>query len=261
MKTIKSTLMKLAVGAAFMTGAAPAFADLIYVNGTQNAGTGLGAVLTVVTGQDNGNGQQQNDLQSACVTYAGGDPSTPNTNCDLGLEGGDNTAGNAGNNTYFLSDIAGLDNAGELGFVVNISEGGDGTGATLTDLYLSLFNTTTNLFSFYEYMGADKILSDTGGIGQAGTHRFILDEPQAAAAALFCPVLSECVAGAGIQFLRGTTGATPETVFIGAFERDGGGDPGGGEVPEPGSIMLMAAGALAAGLLRRRQTHRKSLAH
>lgn len=251
METLKGRLGKVVIGSALMIGAAPAFADLIYVNGTQTTGTGLGAVSTVVTVQDNGNGRQQNNLESGCVTHVtGGNPATPTETCQLGLEGGDNTAGNAGNNTYLLSDIDGLLNAGELGFVVNISEGGPGGMATLTDLYMSLFNTVSNTRTTYAYMGLDMMLGDTGGVGQSGTHRFILDDAQALAALAFCPVLSQCIVGGGIQFAFNTTSSTPETVYVGAFERDGGGDPG--EVPEPGSLALMAGAAFAAFALRRR---------
>lgn len=253
---MKSKILKLAVSAALVTGASPAFADLVYQTGAQQTGTGLGAVSTVVTVQDNGNGPQQNGIESGCVTHtAGGNPATPTTTCQLGLEGGDNTAGNAGNNTYLLTDIDGLTSAGELGFVVNISEGAPANDATLTDLYLSLFNTLTNTMQTYAYTGMDLILSDTGGIGQSGTHRFVLDDAQAAAAAAFCPVLSQCVVGGGIQFAQGTTSATPETVYVGAFERDDPGNPG--EVPEPGSIALLGLGAMAMGAMRRRFAAKK----
>jgi len=123
---MKSTVLKLAVTAAFLTGAAPAFANLVYQTGAQQTGQGLGAVNTVVTVQDNG-GPQQNGTESGCATFDGGDPAKPATNCLNGLEGGDNTAGNAGTNTYFLSvlnTVAGLQSAGQLGFIVNVSEGG-----------------------------------------------------------------------------------------------------------------------------------------
>jgi len=246
---MKSTILKVAVTAAIVTGASPAFANLIYADGVQVTGTGLGAVQTVVTVQDNNlKGGTDNGTESGCVTYSG-TLSNPTYACAMGLQGKDNTAGSAGNNTYLLNSITGLTDAGQLGLVVNVSEGAPANDATLTDLYLSLYNITLGTTKYFAYMGPDLILKDTDGVGVSGKHTFILNDAQALAAKAFCPVLSDCVVAGGVQFAFGTTEATPETVYIGAFE--GGGDTGGGEVPEPASIALFGAGLLALRGMRR----------
>lgn len=255
---MESKVLKIALATAFLTGAAPAFATLVYQTGAQQTGTGLGAVSTVVTVQDNGKGKNQNGTESGCVAYNSAKPNKPLETCptavQLGgpaLEGGDNTAGSAGNNTYFLDQLAGLTSAGQLGFVVNINEGKPGNTATLTDLFLSLYNTSSGLTSYYRYTGPNLVLGDSGGIGQSGTHRFVLDDAQAAAAAAFCKTLSECVVGGGIQFANGTTESGSETVYVGAFNRPR------GEVPEPGSLALLGVGAMVFGAMRRRFNAKK----
>lgn len=246
---MKSQVLKAALAALVLAGSAPAFASLIQVPGTQVSGTGLGAVSLLATVQDNNRpGGTDNGIESGCVTYNGmntnGSLKAPSFACQTGLEGGDNQANNS---IYLASSIDRLTSAGNLALVLNISEGQPGNTAVLSALYLSLYNLDTNTQMNFTYDGADLELGASGGVGQSGDNLFILDNAQAAMAAGFCPTLSRCVVGGGLQFAAGTTQATLETMYVASYQRPS------TPVPEPLSLALVGAGMLGMGFVRSRR--------
>jgi hypothetical protein len=98
----------------------------------------------------------------------------------------------------------------------------------------------------FSYVGPEISMNDAGGVGQSGLYLFGLDSTQAAQAMAWCPDLTRCVVGGGLQFKAGTTDATIDTLYVGAYIP-------GTPVPEPLSLALVGAGMLGMSLVRRRR--------
>jgi hypothetical protein len=248
---MKALKLKYVVAALILAGAAPAYANLLQVPGLQVTGTGLGAVSTLVTIQDNdlpSKSGNSNGIESGCVTYTG-NIGAPGFICQNGVEGGDNQAINR---LYLASSIAGLTSAGQLGVVVNISEKTPSATASLTHLYLTLYNLQSGLRLDILYGGPPLELGDKGGIGQSGANLFKLDAGSVIDANGFCPVRSKCVIGGGMQFAEDTTSATPETMYIGALTGIPG-EPPPLPMPEPAALSLLGLGMAGLAIARRRR--------
>lgn len=244
---IAAALLALASGAAH--------ADLVLSTNQSLQGTGLGAVDTVVTVQDNGAGPSSNGTESGCVRSTGG-ATFATTPCLNGLQGGDNQTV-AGNQTRQVSTVAGTtgtSTAGNLALIVNVAEPGSDNIVVLTDLYLALFNTTGTLVGNFQYTGPDLTLAQlANGIGGSG-YLFVLDAAQAAMANAACPVLTGCFAGAGVQFANGSTAGASETVFIRSVARGAVNPPQ--VIPEPTPLALLSAALIAGAALSRRRPGR-----
>ena len=217
-------------------------------------GTGLGAVLTIVTAHDNG--ASADGIESGCVGWDGSVDTIGDCVADFEGTGGDENTGASQTLTRALSEVSGLDTIADIGLIVNINEPGSDGSVDLMDLYFSVFAANgSSIFTAVLAPETIELVEGTGsGTGQSG-FLFILDDPQRAEA-----MAAETAAGGfnGSWRVGGGFEATgiaggPETVFV--FRAPGGNIPPDEEVPpiaEPASFLLMGGGLLAAAFLKRR---------
>lgn len=228
---------RLAAAAALSTiGMASAHASLVYLQEEGFSGSGLGNVQTVLT------------IQSPANSSTATGSVAPGSNGERVITG-DALQGNSQSVVRSLGQ-AGVASASELRLVFNAVEPG-GDGITLDNLVLTLFSPSgVQLFSSGAFAPVE--FGDTNtGTGNSG-FVFGLDADQAAQAqaAAFTNNFAANLIGLSAS-VSGATGGN-ETFFV-ARRPGSGGDDGGNPVPLPGTVALLALGAIGAGLATRRK--------
>ena len=216
-------------------------------------GTGLGAVLTIVTAHETGpNGD---GLESGCVSWNGS--ADVLADCTSGFEGagGDESTGASQTLTRELSEIVGLTTIADIALVVNIDEPGNDGNLDLRDLYFTIYSADgeDEIFSAFLDEASINLMNGSGtGVGQSG-FLFILDDDQRDDA-----MTNETIAGGfdetwriGGGFLAENFAGGPETLFVTKVPGDE-----VSEVPEPSSMILIGGGLLGLAFFRRKLTSR-----
>jgi hypothetical protein len=235
--------------------ASQGMAALVHATDPELTGTGLGAVLTIVTAHDTGN--DADGIESGCVSWNGADVLAA---CTAGFEGvgGDESTGASQTLTRELSEIIDLTTIADIGLVFNINEPGNDGNLDLRDLYFTVYSAdgTSEIFSAFLDPETINLMNGSGsGVGQAG-FLFILDDPQRTDA-----MLAESLAGGfdatwrvGGGFEAENFAGGPETMFV--VKAPGGGSGDIGEIPEPSSMLLIGGGLLGLAFFQRRLTKR-----
>lgn len=227
-------------------------AGLILVDNIDLNGTGLGAVLTLVTAQG-GNGAA---VESGCVAWDGSTDVVGTLACTSGFEGtgGDEKTGASQTLTRELSELTDISTIADIALIFNLNETGQDKTVTLEDLYFTVFDGNgAEVFSAFLVATEIALDQDDEGTGTGGSgFTFILDDAQRLLAAT-----AETTAGGlqtdwrvGAGFLASDFNSGGETVFLFRVPGD---TPPPGEVPEPSTMLLFGAGLLAAAHLRRRK--------
>jgi hypothetical protein len=230
--------LKTVTLAGVLLGAASASqASVILVNPENFSGTGLGAVNTILTIQGKNNGT----LETGAVSFNG--------TADV-IVGDDTKTGNSQTQTRTIGSL-GITDASQLRIVFNAVESDN--LINLTGLTLNIYSATgTSLFT----ASLDKMYNNLNTLSGTGNSGFVfaLDAGSAAQAqqAVFT-LPSFAQARIGLSGSATSYNGGNETFFVAQSLAEGPGVPASGEVPEPGSVLLVGLGLGAAAFSRRKQ--------
>lgn len=226
----------------WMAGATTASASLIYLGTTEQLGSGIGGVATILSFQSSGSGSEA----SAAIVRNGAS--------DQVLLGGDtNLNGGSNNRTRLFSEV-GIDAADQFALFWNITEPGNDTFVHLNALSVTFYGEDNLPIHTATFDTRSCQLFDCdfqqvgGGVGITG-HLFGLDAAQAAIISAYTGTFGS---------IRVGLGQVGDLVWLdeehGAFETFSLARLGGDNVvPEPASLLLLGLGALGfAARLRRR---------
>jgi hypothetical protein len=239
------------VFAAVLVVSAPgsARASLIYDNTIQVSGSGLGTVLTVLTITSPANTSDE----QGCVSFNGSADVIGSGACPVGFTGGDEQAGASQTLTRTFGEVL-LDNARDIGIVFNPSEPASDS-IQVDNLVLRIIAPDGTVVWDSGAFTPVSFPSSNPGVGNAG-FVFLLDDAQALAlnTAVFAfGSYGDYRIGLAADNSLATGGL--DTFFVTNLDRgpcvgpDCGSTPAA--VPAPAPVLMLGAGLLAAGSVRR----------
>jgi hypothetical protein len=230
------SLTTVTLAGVLFTAASASQAGVILVQPENFSGTGLGSVNTILTIQGKNNGT----VEMGAVSFNG----------TADVMTGDAKTGNSQTQTRTLGSL-GITDASSLRIVFNAVE--NDNKIDLTGLTLNIYSATgatlftTSLNQIYSNMST---LSGTGNSGFV----FGLDGGSASAAQQAVFTLPDFMnARIGLSASATSYSAGNETFFVAKSLAQGPGVPASGDVPEPGSVVLVGLGLAAAAISRRKK--------
>jgi hypothetical protein len=224
-----SKLTKLIAAAAVFTVSASSHASLVLIGPVDQTGTGIGAVKTVLTLNNDNDGT----TSGAVVRTSSGDQTTGNTQ-----------PGASHNSTYSFGQLN-ITSASNLQFVFNPVEPGNAltNSITLETMVLTIY-TDAGVALFSAGLDHSYFFPATEtGTGVSG-FLFGLDAAQALAAQAFVGTTNRIGLAASLSSATGG----PDTFFVSVL----GGEGPGNNVPEPGTVALLGLGIAGLTAMRRR---------
>jgi hypothetical protein len=227
------------------------FASLILTSPIFVPGTGLGNEPTLLTITSPGSSSVETGCVGSTAALIG---DTVNTTGVCQGSGSNVSTGASQIGPQTLA-AGGITTASTFGIVFNAAEPG-GDGITLTGLTATFYSSTgtflyqTSGFSCPGVSGCAFPSTNTG-TGKSG-FLFMLDSAQQTAATTAGAFSSSSNLVGLFASASNATGGQ-ETFYLAAIPPGGGGGGGGGVVPEPGSMLLTAAGIGLAGYLKFRK--------